>query len=423
MNHGVSTAAAIAALAACAARGCLPCAAPVVTTNAVLDDEQLQSRPEPEPETEPEPECVVAHKLSDGADGAEELASAITIMVNTSPIELHPSTIVIEEVVGALLGQVPLLRKCPILVVCDWFKVKDQNKYRSGQITAEKAARYQEYVRRLRCLSARDSGNVLEGAQILVLSERCGFGFAVKAALPHVSTPYILMQQHDRRLRQPFDVLGVLRAMEASKESHAGPMHYVGLCTTTTLGHAGKMRSKHQIDIEPHCRVYPAAVDSSLQSVRDERCSKPGSLRFVPLLQWYDSTHLCCTKHYRTFVFGRRNGKRLVAKGGFIEDKLSQQQQAEVRIASEAPDVLYRGQLLVAHFVTWGLCLQIREGGIEANRDWGTYLLDDGSGPHRNWLVEHLDGHDVLTIRKCKWAAARSASEQVEVDNAVAVKL
>ena len=89
----------------------------------------------------------------------------------------------------------------------------------------------------------------------------------------------------------------------------------------------------------------------------------------------------------------------------------------------EAPDELYRGSGMAAHFVAWRLWLQIRQGGIEANRDWGTYLLDDGSGPHRNWLVEHLDGHDVLTIRKCKWAAARSASEQAEVDNAVAVKL
>jgi hypothetical protein len=38
----------------------------------------------------------------------------------------------------------------------------------------------------------------------------------------------------------------------------------------------------------------------------------------------------------------------------------------------------------------------------------------------RNWLVEHLDGHDVLSIGKCKWAKPRSASEQVEVEGAVA---
>lgn len=63
----------------------------------------------------------------------------------------------------------------------------------------------------------------------------------------------------------------------------------------------------------------------------------------------------------------------------------------------------------------------MRKGGVEANRDWGTYLLDDGSGPDRNWLVEHLDGHDVLTIRKCKWAAPRSLAEKAEVETAVSV--
>jgi hypothetical protein len=89
-------------------------------------------------------------------------------------------------------------------------------------------------------------------------------------------------------------------------------------------------RHRYQIDIEPHCRTYPPADTL-------ERAAE--SLRFVPLLQWYDSTHLCSTHHYRSFVFGRRNGKRLVAKGGFIEDKLSQQQLAEVRIFSHASAV------------------------------------------------------------------------------------
>ena len=189
--------AAMAALAACAAGGLCATSEAV----AVTDAHELQ----PQSELEPEPECLGEGGLRDEPDAADELASAVTIMVNTSPIEIHPSTIVIEEIVGALLGHVPLLRKCPILIVCDWFKVKEQNKYRAGQITAEKAARYEEYVARLRRLAARGSGNVLEGARVLVLSERCGFGFAVKEALPHVVTPYPLLtirlaQMHTMRL-------------------------------------------------------------------------------------------------------------------------------------------------------------------------------------------------------------------------------
>ena len=75
-----------------------------------------------------------------------------------------------------------------------------------------------------------------------------------------------------------------------------------------------------------------------------------------------------------------------------------------------------------------GLCRQRKQrsvaprgqGGVAANRDWGSFLLDDGSGPERNWLVEHLDGHDVLTVRKCKWVSERTASEQGEIYGTVA---
>lgn len=30
---------------------------------------------------------------------------------------------------------------------------------------------------------------------------------------------------------------------------------------------------------------------------------------------------------------------------------------------------------------------QVKAGGVVANRDWGSFLLDDGTGPERNWLV------------------------------------
>ena len=288
--------------------------------------------PEPEPEPEPQPQRQAApHPPAADASlhlsaAERELAAAITIMVNTSPIEIHPSTVIIEEIVGALIGHVPLLCGCQKLIVCDWFKVKEANKYRSGQITAEKARRYEEYVARLRRLSAKGSGNALEGATVLVLTERSGFGFAVKQALPQVSTPYILMQQHDRRLRQPFDVLGVLRAMVASNDTDpaetggrsgsgsadaaAGPMNYVGLCTTTTLGHAEKMNLKFKLDVLPHSRSYPSAAAASPAGPNRAETASGGSpaaveeLRFVPLLQWYDSTHICSTGATFQLLFG-----------------------------------------------------------------------------------------------------------------------
>jgi hypothetical protein len=256
------------------------------------------------------------------------------------------------------------------------------------------------------------------------------------------------------RISQPFDVLGVVRAMAASamgvaskgeeETTMSAPMHYVGLPTTTTLGHAQKMASKYHLFVEraPYVRHAPAspawkaAAAAAAASDRGSTSDEAGArqqLRFVPLLQWYDSTHICATSHYRDFVFGWRGppgaGKRLVAKGGFIEDKLSQAQLAEIR----------------AH-------------GMEAHAAWGTFLLDDGTRPETapkmgtgagagagangngnsngngngngngnangsaasvNWLVEHIDGHDVLAVRKFRWAAARTPAQARELQRIV----
>ena len=47
------------------------------------------------------------------------------------------------------------------------------------------------------------------------------------------------------------------------------------------------------------------------------------------MIMWHDSTHFASSEYYRSFVFGRR--RRLVTKGGFIEDKLGQEQGLDLR--------------------------------------------------------------------------------------------
>ena len=50
--------------------------------------------------------------------------------------------------------------------------------------------------------------------------------------------------------------------------------------------------------------------------VRLETRTASNGIPFLPMLVWYDSTHIARTDYYRNFVFG---GFGLVAKGGFIE--------------------------------------------------------------------------------------------------------
>ena len=151
----------------------------------------------------------------------------------------------------------------------------------------------------------------------------------------------MIVVQHDRNFVRDVDVAEIVKVLEAND----GWLKYVGLPTSTTLNYARLVLSKYGIKIDQ------AAPDGA-------------SFKLTPLLQWYDSTHVCSTKHYREFVY---RGD-LVKKGGFVEDKLGQHQLAD-----------------------------IRENGMAAHAKYGQFVLDDGMGKP---IVSHLDGHDALSFRK-----------------------
>ena len=83
-----------------------------------------------------------------------------------------------------------------------------------------------------------------------------------------------------------------------------------------------------------------------------------GGRHLLPCLRWYDSTHIAFSKFYREFVFSGE--RKLVKRGGFIEDKLGQ---------AQSRDVLSRGL-------------------DAAVPDWRLWLYQDGLGR----AVSHLDG-------------------------------
>jgi hypothetical protein len=78
----------------------------------------------------------------------------------------------------------------------------------------------------------------------------------------------------------------------------------------------------------------------------------------LPLVYWYDSTHVATADHYRNFVFGPRR----LTKGNFIEADLGQQQLRDITTR-----------------------------GMAAHGEYATYLLDT---PHR--VVAHMHGRGFL---------------------------
>jgi hypothetical protein len=297
------------------------------------------------------------------------------------------------------LALVDYLPACPKLIICDGYKVRDKSKFRSGEVTEERASAYLKYKLALRELT-ETPGSIFDGALLLELDERMGFGFAMREGVPLVTTPYMIVVQHDRNFRGSFDLLRLVAAMRR----HRSWLHYVGLPTARTIKHAPAVLSKYRLRLfpvvadvhgagAPSARTEDAAhqlaldrlvadaagpaaaahaaaahaADGAAQTAPDDSAAR---MKLVPMVQWYDSTHVASTAYYRRFVFDRR-AKR-VAKGGFIEDKLGQQ------------------QLKV-----------ILERGMAAHASYGTFILDDGNPEP---VVSHLDGHDPRNAEKFVFA-------------------
>ena len=133
------------------------------------------------------------------------------------------------------------------VVVADGVKVREEGKkaeswkrHRNGVVVPAEMPLYQEYIENLRA-RANDAGSSLFGAQVLALSTRHGFGFAVREALPHVRTPFVMVVQHDRAftMRTSFDLRGVLSLMADQPDR----VKYMLAPTSSTKNYASRIQT------------------------------------------------------------------------------------------------------------------------------------------------------------------------------------
>jgi hypothetical protein len=92
---------------------------------------------------------------------------------------------------------------------------------------------------------------------------------------------------------------------------------------------------------------------------KDNQLKDCQQLSLTPTLFWYDNTHIVETAHYRDFIFNPKY--KMVARGGFVEDKLS-------------PVITRNVERL---------------GLKDGHAKFGCYILDDHSGVP---FTGHLDG-------------------------------
>merc|ERR1712179_45359 len=183
----------------------------------------------------------------------------------TSPILSHPSSELMERVVSSF-SLVSSLTSCHMLILADGVKC---GKFRPkrGVVPQEMVTNYNLYLDRLEELVEKsDNENVWSRTKVIRMPEHLGFGHVVLHGLKLATTDY------------------------------------VSLPISTVWRHVNRCSSMHQIDLRSKAMPF-------------------GKGMFIPILFWYDGTHVARRESYIKLVF---EGEQALPIGHFIEDTFSQ---------------------------------------------------------------------------------------------------
>jgi len=249
------------------------------------------------------------------------LSKRLTVLVFTSPIPSHPSLEMLLTVIESFKF-IPGLTQCPLLVTCDGpGLVCGEVRPKRGFVTKELFEQYKCFVARLRDLIGND--------RVLELPEREGFGRAVRAAVARVTTPYVLICQHDNMFVRPVDLRSVVHVMEHN-EDILKCVHLVSPKATFSEKSDG---SKELYRIEDRLGRIAGEVqgfEAPPFVVQKHPAEGPSniSMKFWPMPSWLERNHVCSTAHYRDFVLGPNTR---IKQGQFIEETFGQRMRADLK--------------------------------------------------------------------------------------------
>lgn len=243
----------------------------------------------------------------------------LTIILTTSPVPSIPSTELVKGVLDSLPAELDLV---PLIISFDGFTISQNDqrlngRLKKGQIPQALADLYPAYIAEVKALfhadvspetedsfmyTYRSTTRDLTGRRpVTFLRQRYrqGFGYSIKAALPHCTTPHVLILQHD----WVFATAGIpwhtlLRSLQEERE-----VRYITFIARQSRRYALSRGSS--------CARFKAVFDAA-QALRRGR---PLADELVACLHFFDRPHLCSVALYRQiFDLGR------LRRGDFVED-------------------------------------------------------------------------------------------------------
>jgi hypothetical protein len=320
----------------------------------------------------------------------------------------------LEQVIASF-KEVQYLDECTLVIVCDGHREANGNVWKAGKVNAEGAANYALYLKNLEALVLE--GKLGPSTLLVILEGRHGQALAVKAGLDYVKTPYVLVHQHDLLFMVDFELRSVLTALESTEND----VKYVGMPLLTNIHYEQITFSRHRVKITPIVLEVEVnggsggsggnggssgdfAEDMGKVSIGCTNSASSAKLVLMPIIFWYDSTHVTSVSHYRSLVFNQSNPFR---RGDFVEETFGHKQRHHITQASQATP---RGN---SHVVE----VQPAEERWESvHQQYGTYhvVCTDRDGS-RVPAICHMNGNRYLTDgqRAAKYLKGRMPNASV----------
>lgn len=278
----------------------------------------------------------------------------LEVLITTSYVQSCPSTSLIDKTIeslSSLLG----IDNLVIYIICDGYNIiPDGNRrfVKSGMIYEQDARDYDEYISNL--YSKYTSTNIT----IIKQPDHNGYAKNLKYCLDnYIKTKYFMILQHDHIfIKDTININTVINCLEVNN------INYIGFPSITNCNEVNNRLVRIEfreflLEIEGKINDYIKLSDENRRKIINKKeyeiFDKDGNLKFLndqtpsrdlvtniilnytqdiyglrlmPLVFWYDKTHLCRTDYYRNNIFKNDDIKII----SFIEDTFGIHQKNDI---------------------------------------------------------------------------------------------